>query len=467
MPNVNSLLDNNIVLKCECLDRIFLNGYLPNLQTANQLSWFLTQVRKQDIPRYSVLGEMTRSFVGEVDKLSKNENIPIIRFERKVRKEAQAKPFFNKAGNDDSIVMIGISQEKSNTFRPLSKKSREFGKYSVTRASSYVNHYYFYIQDKQFGPSFIKLCSYAPFSIRVWLNGHEWLKKQLQKENIAYCDLDNGILSCENEIRLQQIADSLSSDDIQAYFDRWIHKLPSPFTETDKRAGYGYNLSIMQLEVSKTEVFDRPIHGRQFFESVMKDNLDLGRPEKMQLIFNKRIPKYKNKQETFKTRIFSQDAIPSIHIEHRRTSVKQYFKCGKALRTETTINDARDFNVGKLLVNLDNLRTIGRNINNNLLEMEKTEHDCNISIEEFESMIQPTGDKNCRAPGLRFGDPRVAAIFAALCNFRLLISGVTNKELRQLVENHLGKVYTTRQMSYDLRRLTRKGILKRKEKTNK
>lgn len=245
-----------------------------------------------------------------------------------------------------------------------------------------------------------------------------------------------------------------------------MNRLPSPFTEYDKQAGYLYSLSIMQLEVSKTEVFDRPLHGRQFFESIIRDNIDLGRPEKIQLIFHKRIPK-RSKKETFCTRIFSQDAIPSIHIEHKRTSIKQYFKCGRALRTETTINDARDFQVGKLLHNLDTLREIGRGINNNLLEMERVEHECTPSSSTFESMIQPTGDKYHRAPGLHFGDPRVVAIFAALCDFKLLISGVTNKELRQLVENHLGKEYSTRQMSYDLRRLQRKGIVKRKQNTNK
>ncbi len=467
MPNVISLLENNVVLEYDCLDRIFLNGYLPDLQTASQLSWFLTGHLSNEIPRYSVLGEKTRSFIKETEKIAKDNKIPIIHFEKHTRKEAIAKPYFNTA-KSEGMVLIGISQEKSNTFRPIGKKEREPGKYSVTRASSYVNHYYFYILDNEFGPTFIKICSYAPFSIRVWLNGHEWLKKQLLKENIAYEELDNGIFSCDSPTRLQEIADSLLSTNIQSYFNKWINRIPLPLTQYDREKGYTYNLSIMQLEISKTQVFDRPIHGRQFFESVIKDNLDLGRPEKMQIIFHKRIPKYNNnKREIFRTRIFTQDTIPSIHIEHKRTSLKQYFKCGKALRTETTINDARYFQVGKLLVNLNSLREIGKNINNNLIQMETAENCCTPSAATFESMIQPTKDQNNRAPGLHFGDPRVVSVFAALCNFKFLISGITNKELRPLVENHLGKTYTTRQMSYDLRRLKRKQLIRRIPNTNK
>ena len=196
------------------------------------------------------------------------------------------------------------------------------------------------------------------------------VKRQLERQHIGYQPLENGIAAVDDPVALQRIADRLSPAHIQRYFDRWMYRLPSPFTREDRNAGYVHELSILQFEMSCTEVFDRPLHGRQFFEEVIRDQLDLGRPEKIQLLFHKRIPKRRG-EGPFRTRVFSADVEPSLQIRHRDTRVKQYWKCGRALRTETTINNAKDLRVGKLLKNLDALRQIGHDINRRLLELER------------------------------------------------------------------------------------------------
>jgi hypothetical protein len=459
MPNVTTLLDEHVVLKYECLDRLFLNGYLAKLQEPDQLAWFLTGHRGEEIPRYAVLGEMTAGFLRAVEQLAEQRSIPVIHFERGQRKEEVAAPYF-AAATREGVVMIGIAQEKANVFRPGGKRQREVGKYSVTRASAYVNYVYFYIWDQDWGPSFIKMCTYAPWSIRVWLNGHEWLKRQLERARIEYEPLDNGIWSCADPAALQRIADRLGAGHIQRYFDRWLYRLPSPLTAKDRRAGYRYQLSILQLEVSRTEVFDRPLHGRQFFEAVIHDHLDLGRPEKLQLLFHRRLPRRRG-EAPFRTRVFSGDVEPSLQVSHRRTRVKQYFKLGRALRTETTINDARDFQVGKLIANLATLRTIGRQINRRLLDLERQTQHCTPAASRFEALILPTGDPAQRAPGLRFGDPRVVALFAALSEFRWVEQPIRSRTLRPLVARHLARPYSPGQMAYDLRRLRRKQLIER------
>lgn len=444
---------------------MFLNGYAPKLQTPSQLGWFLCQHRGEEIPRYALLGELTRDLVAGVGRLAEAQDIPVIHFERGQRKEAVAAPYF-AAADHEGIVLIGVAQEKAKVFRACSKAARVKGQYSATRASAFVNHYYFYIWDQDFGPSFIKICSFAPWSIRVWLNGHEWVKRQLEHQQVGYQPLDNGFAAVDDPAVLQQTADRLGAADVQHYFDRWISRLPYPFTSTDRDQGYVHQLSILQLEMSRTEVFDRPLHGRQFFEEVIRDQLDLGRPERMQLLFNKRLPKHKG-EDPFRTRIFCADVDPSIHIQHLRTGVKQHWKCDRALRTETTINDAHDFRVGKLLANLDTLRQIGQDINHRLLELERQAHHCSPAASTFEALVLPTGDADHRAPALRFGDPRVVAIFAALCDFRWLHQGLRSRELRPLVEHHLGRPYGIRQASYDLRRLQRKDLIQRIPNTNR
>lgn len=459
MPNVNTLLDEHVVLKYECLDRLFLNGYVAKLQDAPALAWFLTKHRGEEIPRYALLGEMTRNFVAAVERLAEEQGIPVVHFERGQRKETVAAPYF-AAATREGVVMIGVAQEKANVFRAPAKAQRHPGTYAATRGSAFVKYFYLYIWDHEWGPSFIKICTYAPWSIRVWLNGHEWLKRQLARQRVGFEPLDNGIAAVNDAAALRRTAARLSAAHIQRYFDRWLYRLPTPFTARDQRAGYVHQLSILQLEVSCTEVFDRPLHGRQFFEEVIRDQLDLGRPEKIQLLFHKRLPRRRG-EGPFRTRIFCADVDPSLQIRHRDTRVKQYWKCDRALRTETTINNAADFRVGKLLHNLDALRRIGRDVNRRLLELERQTQHCTPAATTFENLVLPTGDVQHHAPGLRFGDPRVNAVLAALCNFRWIHEGFHARDLRALVEHHLAREYRMTQMAYDLRRLQRKGLITR------
>jgi hypothetical protein len=120
-------------------------------------------------------------------------------------------------------------------------------------------------------------------------HGHEYAKRQLARKGIAFAALDNGVLSCADPKRLQQICDGLSADKIDALLRKWFRLLPHPLTAADRKAGYRYDISILQAEFSLTQVLDRPAHGRLFFEQVIRENLDLGRPEEVQLVFNRTV----------------------------------------------------------------------------------------------------------------------------------------------------------------------------------
>jgi hypothetical protein len=159
--------------------------------------------------------------------------------------------------------------------------------------------------------------------------------------------LDNGILTCANPRRLQQLCDGLSAPKIDALLRKWLKRMPHPFTARDRAAGYRYDASILQAEFSLTQVLDRPLCGRVFFEEVIRENLDIGRPDQVQLIFNRRIAK--RTPGRFRTRGLTEGVTPSLHIDYKHSRIKQYHKEGRALRTETTINDTRDFGIGKRL----------------------------------------------------------------------------------------------------------------------
>jgi hypothetical protein len=88
----------------------------------------------------------------------------------------------------------------------------------------------------------------------------------------------------------------------------------------DREAGYDWDLSIWQMEVSLTQIFDRLLRGREFFEEIIRDNLDLGRPDRVQLIFDRVVTK-KTPGE-FRTRVIQEGVHPSLHINYKNFDLK-------------------------------------------------------------------------------------------------------------------------------------------------
>ncbi|MFD0507848.1 hypothetical protein ACFQ0G_43970 [Streptomyces chiangmaiensis] len=247
----------------------------------------------------------------------------------------------------------------------------------------------------------------------------------------------------------------------------------APFSPADRAAGYRYDLSILQAEFSLTQMLDRPQSGRIFFEQVIRDNLDLGRPDQISLIFDRRIFHRGPRPTpgTFRTRVLTDGVIPSLHVDYKTSRIKQYHKEGRALRTETTINNPTDFRIGKRLTNLPTLRQIGFTANRRLLGVQQLSHDPARGAEVFAAVTDPIRTaEGTRIPGLRFTDPRVQALLHALLVFKLLPRGFANRDLRVLLAPLLGKppeTITAGQMSYDLRRLRAHGIIQRIPRTHR
>jgi hypothetical protein len=322
--------------------------------------------------------------------------------------------------------------------------------------------------DEDFGPFFLKFSTYFPYNAKLCINGHEYVKRQLAKEGIAFVPLDNGILSCANPERLQQICDSLSAAKIDALLRKWLAKLPHPYTAKDRKVGHRYQVSILQAEFSLTQVLDRPQTGRIFFEEIIRENLDLGRPDQVQLIFERRVSK--RTPGRFRTRVLTEGVLPSLHIDYKNTKIKQYHKEGRALRTETTINNTRDFQINKGLHNLPALRKIGFQANRRLLDVQRLSHDCRIGEDAFRQVNEPAVVEGQRASALRFADPLVQALFSALLIFRLLPRGFSNRELRDHWAPLIGKAsqsITPGQMTYHLRRLRLHGVIERVPKSHR
>ena len=323
--------------------------------------------------------------------------------------------------------------------------------------------------DADFGPFFLKFSTYFPYVAKLCINGNEWAKRQAAKAGIGFAPLDNGFSACDDVSALQAICDSLGGHHIEALLRKWLAILPNPFTLADEDAGYRYQLSILQAEFSLTQMLDRPVSGRIFFEQVLHDNLDIGRPDQIGLDFDRRIIG-KGRHATpgrFRTRVITEGVVPSLHVDYKNAKIKQYYQEGRALRTETTINNTRDFGLSKRLTdqNLTALRQIGFTANRRLLGVQRISHDPIRGAQAFTELTAPiVTDEDTRIPGLRFGDARVHALLQALLIHRLLPRGFTNRDLRTLIAPLLGTTtedITAGKMTYDLPRLRAHGLIHR------
>jgi hypothetical protein len=220
---------------------------------------------------------------------------------------------------------------------------------------------------------------------------------------------------------------------------------------------------MRQIEVSRTLVFDAPRHARGFFEALVADNLDIGRPEVIELIFKRGQRRGAKAGGCYKTKIVTYGTEVNVNAFYRHSRIKQYLKDGRALRIETVINDAYDLSCLRRLVHLDELQAKARAINTALLDTERVGQGCVLASPAFERIAQPTlTEDGRRAPALRFGDPRVQALAGALCTSALAVTGITNKSLRALMTGLLGgTAYTMNQASYDLARLRVNGLITR------
>lgn len=472
MADYSTLLRDHVTLKCRSLDRIFLQGYVPKLQTVGQVCTFLRWQRGFRIPSSAAFGQIGEQYAKAVERFAKEHGIRVVHFEKGQNKEDVARPLIDAAARagKDQVVLIGIAQEKASAWRSWKAKGQEKAKHPHMewgRQMAFINHFYFYLWDSDWGGAFWKTNAYAPYPIWLWLNGHEWAKRQLEKARVGYEALDNGFRSCEDPALLQKICDRLGAGAVQNFFWRWVARLPSPFTREDLRAGYVYELAFRQLEVSETIVFDRPQAGRAWFEAVIRDHLDVGRPDQVMLIFDRRLPR--KSSATFRTRLITKGVDPILTCYFKSSRIKQYFKNGLALRTETVICDTRDFGIGRRVCaeNFNALRTVGESANRRLCDAQAADAMPAPDVATFLEVTRPSSTDGLYAPGLRFGEPRIMAVLAAIVGFSWLVEGFTNKDLVQRTSALLGQPYNSRQATYDLRRLRRKRLLERIPKSHR
>ncbi|MBA4102889.1 MAG: hypothetical protein C0488_11760 [Arthrobacter sp.] len=476
MGTVARLLAENVSFRCTSVDRIGIRGYIPGLQYEGGVLRFLLE-RGYRIPSPAGLTHNHDRLTSELEDLVAASDVPVVRFRRDDCKEDIARPYqlAAAAAGSPGLVLVGKAQERASSWRGFVDDSHVAHRpghphFSWRRMSSVPDHWYLYFSDGEWGPAFLKICGYAPYPLWACANGHEWAKCQLAKAGVGFEALDNGLRSVSDPGLARTICARLGSGHVRDLLRRMMAVMPDPLTIEDRRAGFDWRFSIAQLEVSDTAVFDAPRRARAWFEAAIGDHLDLGRPERVALVVDRRILN-RGRNPTpgrFATEVITRDVAPHLQIHYKSSKVKAYLKEGRALRVETTINNASDFRVPKTL-NADNwraLRKLGAATNARFLAALGEGQPGLPDPATLESVVLPTTHNGQRAPGLRFGEPRTMALLASVAAFSHVVAGLTNKTLRQQMAVLWSPDYSQGQASYDLRRLRLKGFIERVARTN-
>ncbi len=466
--NINDVLDGHVALSVDCIDRLYLNAYVPKLQVGGQVVTFLTEHLGFPIPSPALLEKIGNRFRREVKAFAAEHEVPILQLKKPDRtrwddrKLDHVRPYLDRAeaAGRTGVVAIVQAQEFQWVFSAKNRSNKPgVVSFDFSKEDRRVGMYYFYFLDADFGPGFVKICTYFPYPAKVWLNGHEWAKRQARHEGLRFAELANGFSSCEDPAALQAICDRFGPHDIEELFARWTSVIPTPFTDADRRAGYFYELSMRQVEVSRTVVFDDPRRARNFFESLVQDNIGIGRPEQVAMVFAR--PLRRPTKRPYRERLFASGTEVKMDFSYKHSRVKQYLKEGRALRIETVINKPGDIGVLARLEHLPELVAKARAVNARLLMIERAGQGCAIGSALFERIHQPYACEGQRTGAFRFGDQRAMALAGALCLVVHAVTGFTNKSLRGLVAGLPGIDYSTNQMSYDLRRLRLHGLIER------
>jgi hypothetical protein len=249
---------------------VYLNVYQPRLQYAKGAAAFFHYHRGHTFASSALMAPMTRSFVAEIHNFVDRHGLDLVSLVKGQRKDDLTQSYLAGHDGSEGVLYVGRAQEKAAVMRTERRYHPRTGaSYAwLVKASALVNHFYFYCFDDDFGPFFLKFCSYFPYNAKLCINGHEWAKRQAAKKGIGFTALDNGFATVDDPAKIRAICDRLSPDHIDRLLRKWLRRLPHPFTRADYTSGYRYETSVLPAEFSLTHMLDKPITGRIFFEQV-------------------------------------------------------------------------------------------------------------------------------------------------------------------------------------------------------
>src|SRR5215469_5303775 len=460
---------DNIAFGYRCFDRLLLNGLIQPFQQPERVIGFFNTYRQVFPVSREVLRDIAGQFQNWVVNRSQKWSAPILEAPA-ARRDQFMDAYFRKAqpnqvvaiikGREPARIMIAIGNKKDN-------------RWHLQIAQRWVVQYNFYVNDERWGRMFVGMCPYLPFSARVCLNQHYWLAARMREENIDFQQCTNAFLKCAHPSRLQQLADSLTARDVLNCGQKWLAAFTPFFTEKErKQAGCQHRLFFAQVELCDNLIFRRRAALDQMGERLLDANRTIGQPNKITVIFGRRITKqHRGKLQTV---IEDMDLPnPVIRSHYGNGFVKQYVRDHVLLRTEPASNNVADYGVKKAVENLPQLRRKISAVIDNYHNVQQDILETFVDRGQLRKLAQPTLMHNGkRIPGLKLDHPRQLALMHALVRFSHIAaqSTFTTAEVYADTLNALetsAKNYSLASLRYDLSKLRAKGLVEKIPKSRR
>ena len=445
-----------------CFDRILLNGCVQLLQIPVNIVCFFRDQRQQAITR-TLFRTLSGRYHNWVQDYATQHQIPIVRpdqFEEE-RRENWVEGFYQQRQGQAGVAVLLKSRENAR----LAVAQGTKGQPHVELVNRFVEHYYFYLEDPEFGRAFFRICPYFPHNSRLCLNGHAWLARQLRKQGIAFVQRGNAFVECADPARLQELADQFAAADIVPFAHRWLAQVVPTFTAAElRRPGYGFRLFISQVEYGANVLFHERAALDRLHERLLDRNRTIGRPDRLAFIYGRRFTE--KTVAGIKTRITDyQQSNPVIRSEFKSTSIKQYVRDHVLLRTEATSNFTPNLGVNQGVDNLPRLRAVLRRGTERYLDVPQDVLETFVDRGQLQRLQEPTvSPSGRRTPGIKLTDQRLLAVMGAVVCFRFL-AGLGTFRMRDLLPEVVKLrggdpvAYPLGRLRYDLSKLLAKGLV--------
>jgi hypothetical protein len=445
-----------------CFDRILLNGLIQPFQQPERVVGFFNTYRQLYPVSRNTLRGIAEQFQTWLKAWASKRNIPITEAPQGRRRDDFVDPYFKRA-DPDEVVVILKAREPARIMIAVGDSKAD--RWHLQIANRWVAQYNFYINDRRWGRMFVRICPYLPFSARLCLNQHHWLANQMREDGIDFRQCANAFLKCSAPERLQQLAESLTSRDLAACGQKWLARLTPFFTAKEREeAGCQHRLFFSQIEFCDNLIFRRRAALDQLGERLLDANRTIGQPNKITVIFGRRISKHHRGK--LQTEIEDMDLPnPVIRSHYGNGFIKQYVRDHLILRTEAASNNVNDYGVNKSVQNLPALRNALSAINDNYLNVQQDILETFIDRGQLRQLAQPTiTAAGKRIPGLKLDHPRQLALMHALVRFAHVAAGnsFTTADIHPQVIKALGcavEQYSLASLRYDLSKLRAKGLV--------
>lgn len=468
METFTRLFGSLLLFVYHCFDRVVINGYLSGLSRPGQVVHFFQNVVGEPVIGKEVLSRRTNEYQAWVEAFARNHGIAIEWTEPKVRKEDYVRPALRRMerAGQHGVYFILKSMEQGQTFRStVPRFATNDPNYRIlARQRSRFTHYYFYIRDETLGPMAMRVASFFPFQATYYLNGHNFIAKELGREKVSFRKNDNAFLAVSDPVALQAAADRFTSEVIRKRLEYWTLILGPKFSKRERAA---MNLrrfyAVSQIEYCRNFIFKRnfPIH--KIFERGCEIGLWRMTAHKIAEVFGQRVTKkMKGKLNTVVEQIEHGHHI--FRAYYRNAFIKQYEKFSTYLRNEACSNNLADFGLKKGLDHLAAVRDKLLEVTGRFAAFQAQWLNVHVDFPLLQRLALPITVGTAKYPGIKIHDTLMIRLMEVLLHGGTVVSGWTSNQIHEAILTTFGigaDRYGLNQLRYDLRKLKAHGLLAR------